>query len=69
MAESMAKVGHVECKFELPCEKEKKSFNPMLNSSLDSKKIEQLGWSAVFSKAEGFEHSVNICKSILLNID
>lgn len=69
MAESMAKAGHVECKFELPCEKEKKSFNPMLNSSLDSKKIEQLGWSAVFSKAEGFEHSVNICKSILLNID
>ena len=44
---------------------EKKSFNPMLNSSLNSKKLESLGWKPVFTKEEGFEHSVKICKEIL----
>ncbi len=65
MAESMALAGNVNCQYDIPDESEKKNFNPMLNSSLDSKKLEGLGWKAVFEKNEGFEHSVNICRNIL----
>jgi nucleoside-diphosphate-sugar epimerase len=65
MAEQFAIVGNVELKFDTPSDKEKVAFNPMMNSSLDSNKLEALGWNAVFSKNEGFEHSVLICKEIL----
>ena len=62
MAEHFAKAGNVCLKFDLPSEKEKKAFNPMLNSTLDSTKLEELGWKACFSKEEGFEHSIIIMK-------
>lgn len=65
MAENFARIGNVQCNFDIPKETEKKAFNPMMNSSLDSKKLEALGWKAVFEKKEGFEHSVNICRNIL----
>ncbi len=62
MAHFFAKYGGVNLRFELPAEKEKQAFNPMNNSSLDSKKLEALEWKALFSKEEGFEKSINILR-------
>lgn len=65
MAYQFAISGNVELVFTLPEEKEKKSFNPMFNSSLDSTKLEALGWQPAFSMEEGFNHSVSIIQSII----
>lgn len=58
MAEAFAIAGHSEVVFEIPSETEKASFNLMDNSSLDSSKIEELGWKAVFSMNEGAKHTL-----------
>lgn len=65
MAEHFAEAGNVKVEYDLPSEKEKRAFNPMMNSSLNSEKIEALGWNAVFTKEEGFCHSVLICKDLI----
>lgn len=65
MAMSFSSAGNVSLELDIPTELEKRAFNPMLNSSLNSEKIESLGWNAEFSKEEGFEHSVLICKELL----
>ena len=64
MAKSFAQYSGVNLRFELPAEQEKKAFNPMQNSSLDSAKLEALGWKPVFSKEEGFENSIKIIKEL-----
>ena len=64
MAKAFAKYSGVNLRFELPAEEEKKAFNPMNNSSLDSTKLEALGWKPAFTKEEGFEHSIKILKEI-----
>ena len=64
MAKSFAQYSGVNLRFELPAEQEKKAFNPMQNSSLDSAKLEALGWKPVFSKEEGFENSIKIIKGL-----
>ena len=64
MAKSFATYAGVNLKFELPAEEEKKAFNPMNNSSLDSTKLEALGWKPSFTKPEGFEHSIKILKEL-----
>lgn len=53
MADALAKAGNVDVVFENPTDAEVKSYNPMSNSALNSKKIEKLGWRAQFSLAEG----------------
>lgn len=65
MAEIFAVAGSVKCVFDVPKDAEKKAFNPMQNSSLNSEKLEKLGWTPVFAKDEGFVHSIKICKAIL----
>lgn len=62
MAKAFAKYSGVNLRFELPAEEEKKAFNPMNNSSLDSQKLEELGWKPCLTKDEGFEHSIKILK-------
>ena len=64
MANYFADFAGTKLRFELPAEQEKKAFNPMNNSSLDSTKLETLGWKAVFSKEEGFKHSIEILKEL-----
>ncbi|MBO4638353.1 MAG: NAD-dependent epimerase/dehydratase family protein [Treponema sp.] len=66
MAEYFSKFGGVSLSFDIPSEKEKQAFNPMLNSSLNSEKIEALGWNSSFSREEGFEHSLLICRELIL---
>ena len=65
MAELLAKSAGVELKMEIPTESEKKAFNPMSNSSLDSTELLELGWRGLFNAERGFDHTVKILKEIL----
>ena len=60
MAEILAKSAGVKMKMQLPTEAEKKGFNPMSNSSLDSTELMALGWRGVFNAERGFSHTVEI---------
>ena len=62
MAEILTKTAGVNLKMELPTEKERKGFNPMMNSSLDSAELLSLGWKGLFNSERGFSHTVEIIK-------
>ncbi len=53
MAEALAKAGKVKIVFDNPSDIEKKSYNLMANSSLESIKLESLGWKALFNMELG----------------
>lgn len=57
-----AKYGSVELKFEQPTDSEKAAFNPMQNSSLNSEKLQALGWRGLFDSKTGTEHTVKIIR-------
>lgn len=65
MAEILTESAGVELKMELPTEAEKKGFNPMSNSSLDSTELLALGWKGLFDAERGFSHTVQILKEII----
>ena len=65
MAQILANVGKVNLKINDPTEEDLKQFNPMNNSSLNNKKIKQIGYRDCFSVQEGFEHTVKILKDIM----
>ena len=58
MAEALAEAGGVNVVFENPSDIEKKSYNLMSNSGLDSQKLESLGWEAVFDLENGVKRTV-----------
>ncbi len=64
MAEKLAKAGGINIRTEIPDENEKKAFNPMNNSSLDSSKLLALGWKGLFDAETGLTHTVEILKEI-----
>lgn len=64
MAELLAKYADVNLRFELPTEVEKKGFNPMSNSSLDSTELQALGWKGLFNAERGFSHTVEILRQL-----
>lgn len=64
MAELLAMYGRVQVRFDLPSKEEKISFNPMQNSSLDSHRLEELGWRGVFDANEGLKHTITIIRSM-----
>lgn len=64
LAELYADEGGVNLKFDLPTIVEKTAFNPMDNSSLDSKKIEALGWRGLFNAKTGTYHTVAALKGV-----
>lgn len=64
MAELLCKNAGVQLICRAASESEKKSFNPMMNSSLNSKKLESLGWSGCFNAETGFAHTIRILKQI-----
>lgn len=64
MAELLSKSARVELKMELPTDSEKKGFNPMSNSSLDSSSLIELGWQGCFDAETGFAHTVQILKEL-----
>lgn len=65
MAEILAKVSGVKLRIELPTNEERKGFNPMNNSSLDSTGLLDLGWKGLFDAERGFSHTVKILKRII----
>ena len=64
MAEAFAAAGGVDIVFDVPSDAEKKSFNVMPCSALNSEKLEALGWKAVFDMKTGAEHTVRFLKNI-----
>ena len=64
MAQILARSGGVELKTELPTEAERKGFNPMSNSSLDSEELLALGWKGLFDAERGFAHTVEILREM-----
>lgn len=64
IAKIISKVGNVNLIKQLPTTEEKKSFNPMSNSSLDSTELISLGWNYIFNAEEGFSHTIEILKEI-----
>lgn len=63
MAEILAKSANTALRTELPCEAERKRFNPMQNSSLDSTSLLSLGWRGLFNAERGFSHTLEIIKN------
>lgn len=63
MAEILTHSAGVTLKMELPTEDEKKGFNPMSNSSLDSTSLINLGWKGCFDAEIGLSHTVSILKN------
>lgn len=62
MAEILVKYAGVNLRMELPTEEERKGFNPMSNSSLESESLIGLGWQGCFDAEAGFGHTVKILK-------
>lgn len=62
MAEVLSAAGGVDLILDIPTQSEAAAFNPMDNSSLDSTKLEGLGWEGVFTAEEGLSHTVRILK-------
>ena len=65
MAELLARAAGVKLMQEEASESEKKGFNPMSNSSLESTNLQNLGWKGTFDAERGFSHTVEILKEIL----
>lgn len=59
MAEYMAKATGVKVVFEQASDLEKRSYNMMDNSSLDSSKLEDLGWRGRYGIEEGVVSTIN----------
>jgi nucleoside-diphosphate-sugar epimerase len=62
MAEELAKYAGVHVIYEKPSEIEQKSYNLMINSSLDSNKIESLGWKACFTLEKGVKRTIQVMR-------
>lgn len=67
MAEILAQTAGVKLCQEFASEEDKKGFNPMLNSSLNSDSLMALGWRGLFTAERGFTHTVEIIKGIIAN--
>ena len=62
MAEILVKSAGVKLRMELPTDEERKGFNPMSNSSLESTSLTGLGWRGCLDAEAGFTHTVRILK-------
>ena len=63
MGERLARAAEVKLIREEATEADKKGFNPMSNSSLDSTGLQKLGWKGLFDAERGFRHTVEILKT------
>lgn len=64
LAEMFVKTAGVRLVQEKACKEGKKSFNPMENSSLDSTRLQRLGWRGLFGAEREISHTVSILKDI-----
>ncbi len=65
MAELLAAAGGVRLIRQEATQAEKKSFNPMDNSALDSTSLLSLGWKGTFDAPTGFAHTVQVLREML----
>ena len=65
MAEIIAEYAGIKVYMEVPTDEERKGFNPMSNSSLESSSLQKLGWHGVFDAKKGFAHTICILKEIM----
>ena len=61
-AEKLVKLGNSQLLFEIPNEKEKKSYNPVTRSVLDGSKLESIGWKPIYDIDEGIKMTLEIMK-------
>lgn len=61
-AETLAKLGKVELKFELPDYQEKIGYTSKTNSTLDSSKLQSLGWNNKVSLVDGIKRILDTLK-------
>ena len=66
MAEILTAYANVELITEIPTEEEKRGFNPMSNSSLNSDSLFALGWKGCFPADLGFIHTVMLLRELAL---
>ena len=62
LAEILAEAGDIRIQMDRPSSEERKGFNPMRNSSLDSSRLLGLGWKGCFDAETGVKHTVKILK-------
>lgn len=62
MAEMLARLSGVRLVSGTATNIEKKSYNTMRNSSLDSEKLEKLGWQGLFDLESGLRDTIDILK-------
>ena len=62
IAELFAKCSGVKLVFTNPTDEERRGFTTMQNSSLNSEKIEELGWKACFSTEEAVKRTIEILR-------
>lgn len=65
MAEILANAAGVKLIREKADSDEKKQFNPMNNSSLDSESLQKLGWKGFFDAETGLSHTIEILSNIV----
>lgn len=63
LAECMAKTAGVKVVYEQASDQELKSYNMMDNSSLESAKLENLGWKGLFDLNKGIESTLSFIKN------
>lgn len=59
-AETVSKYSATNIVFENPTDKEQKGYNLMNNSSLNSDKLENLGWAALFDIETGIKRTIEV---------
>ena len=64
MAEIICNYTNVNLIFDLPSDMDKRAFNPMDNSSLNSDKLEAIGWTGRFDAETGFMNTIKILKEM-----
>ena len=68
MAEIITSYADVPLIMEIPSNSDRIGFNPMDNASLNSSRLEAIGWKGLFDAHSGFEHTVQILRDISKNI-
>lgn len=65
LAETMSMYGAVQLRREIPTNIEATAFNPMINSALDSSRLESLGWRGLFNSRDGIDHTISIVRALI----
>lgn len=65
MTEILARAGGVQVHYDVPKNEDLQRFNPMLNSSLDAERLEQLGWRGEIPADVGLPETVQILRQLI----